>query len=218
MISPENYKLIVQAIKIHNKLKDRTYLILYKVNAKQTSKNMEIPILEENFWHLVGCRIDDTLKLTPSQKHQMYLDCENGEDISKSLIYTRQPQDVSKKANVVINMFDFVANAKSIRLCNTDGTPEAAMFRIGAGSNNGVIGYSKEDKGMIPKTAQQKSIFKIKADANDKIFLIMSKPYGYSEYDRIDYVISRKVFPTIINEIPKSILINNDILKSNFNI
>ena len=42
-----------------------------------------------------------------------------------------------------------VANAKSIRLCHTDGTPEAAMFRVGAGSNNGVIGYSDEDKVMI---------------------------------------------------------------------
>lgn len=206
MISKENYELVKKAIKIHNNLKDRTYLILYKVNAKQKSKVMETPILEENFWHLVGCKIDDSLKLTSEQKHQLYLDCLVEKDISESLIYTRQPQDVSKKANIVINMFDFITNAKSIRLCHTDGTPEATMFSVGTGSNNGVIGYSDEDKGMIPKTAQQKSIFKIKADANDKIFLIISKPYGNVKYDRIDYAVSPKVFPSIIDELPMDIL------------
>lgn len=97
--------------------------------------------------------------------------CLAEEDISKMLVYTRQSQDVSKKAHVIMEVFDFVTNAKYVRLCHTTGTPEAAMFRVGAGSNNGVIGYSAEDKGMIPKTAQQKSIFKIKADANEKIFL-----------------------------------------------
>lgn len=206
MISKDNYELVKKAIKIHSNLKDRTYLILYKVNAKQKSKMMETPILEENFWHLVGCKIDDALELTPEQKHQVYLDCLAEKDVSNSLIYTRQPQDVSKKAHVIINMFDFVANAKFIRLCHTVGTPEAAMFRVGAGSNNGVIGYSDEDKGMVPKTAQQKSIFKIKEDANDKIFLIISKPYGNAKYDKIDYAVSPKIFPSIIGELPEEIL------------
>lgn len=213
MISKDSYKLVKKAIKIHSNLKDRTYLILYKINAKQKSKVMETPILEENFWHLVGCKIDDSLKLTPEQKHQLYLDCLAERDISESLIYTRQAQDVSKKANVVINMFDFIANAKTIRLCHTDGTPEAAMFRVGAGSNNGVIGYSKEDKGMIPKTAQQKSIFKIKADANDKIFLIISKPYGNAKYDRLDYAVSHKIFPCITEELPKEILYEEELFE-----
>ena len=213
MISKDNYQLVKKAIKIHNNLKDRTYLILYKVNVKQKSKMMETPILEENFWHLVGCKIDDSLELTPEQKHQLYLDCLATEDVSESLVYTRQSQDVSKKAHVIINMFDFVANAKSIRLCHTAGTPEAAMFKVGAGSNNGVIGYSDEDKGMIPKTAQQKSIFKIKADANDKIFLIISKPYGNAKYDRIDYAVSPKIFPSIINELPEEILYEEDLFK-----
>lgn len=211
MISKDNYELVKKAIKIHSNLKDRTYLILYKVNVKQKSKMMETPILEENFWHLVGCKIDDSSELTPEQKHQLYLECLAEEDVSESLIYTRQPQDVSKKAHVIINMFDFIANAKSIRLCHTAGTPEAAMFKVGAGSNNGVIGYSDEDKGMIPKTAQQKSIFKIKADANDKIFLIISKPYGNAKYDRIDYAVSPKIFPSIINELPEEILYEDDL-------
>ena len=214
MISKDNYELVKKAIKIHSKLKYRTYLILYKVNAKQKSKVMETPILEENFWHLVGCKIDDSLDLTPEQKHQLYLDCLDEKDISASLVYTRQAQDVAKKANVVINMFDFITNAKAIRLCHTDGTPEAAMFRVGAGSNNGVIGYSDEDKGMIPKTAQQKSVFKIKADANDKIFLIISKPYGNAKYDRLDYKVSPKIFPGIIEELPKGILYEEELFEN----
>lgn len=211
MVTRDNYELVKQAIKVHSNLKDRTYLILYKVNAKQKCKIMETPILEENFWHLVGCKIDDSLELTPEQKHQLYLDCVDEQDVSASLVYTRQAQDVAKKANVVINMFDFIANAKSIRLCHTDGAPEAAMFRVGAGSTNGVIGYSDEDKGMIPKTAQQKSIFKIKADANDKIFLVISKPYGNAKYDRIDYAVSPKIFPGITDEIPDEILYEDNL-------
>lgn len=211
MISKDNYELVKKAIKIHSNLKDRTYLILYKTSAKHKSKVMETPILEENFWHLVGCKIDDSLELTSEQKHQLYLDCLAEEDVSESLIYTRQTQDVSKKANVVINMFDFITNAKSIRLCHNDGTPEAAMFRVGSGSHNGVIGYSDEDKGMIPKTAQQKSIFKIKADANDKIFLIISKPYCNVKYDRIDYAVSSKIFPSIMDELPKEILYEDEL-------
>ena len=43
MISKDNYELVKQAIKVHNRLKDRTYLILYKASAKQTSKTMETP-------------------------------------------------------------------------------------------------------------------------------------------------------------------------------
>ena len=160
---------------------------------------------------MVGCKIDDSLKLEPEQKHQLYLDCVAEKDISESLVYTRQSQDVSKKAHVVINMFDFIANAKSIRLCHTDGTPEALMFRVGAGSNKGVIGYSDEEKGMIPKTAQQKSIFKIKADANDKIFLVISKPYGNAKYNQIDYAVSPKIFPSIVDELPEEILYEDDL-------
>ena len=161
MISKDNYELVKKAIKVYNNLKDKTYLILYKVNYKQKSKMMEITILEENFWHLVGCKIDPSFDLTPEQKHQLYLACLAGEDVSEPLIYTRQAQDVSKKANVVIKVFDFVTYAKSIRLCYADGAPEATMFRIGAGSSNGIIGYCDETIGMIPKTAQQKSIFEI---------------------------------------------------------
>ena len=101
MISKGKYELVKKAIKIHNNLKDRIYLILYKSNAKQMSKIMETPILEQNFWHLVGCRIDETLTLTPQQKHQMYIDCVDEKDISQSLVYTRQAQDVSKKSNVL---------------------------------------------------------------------------------------------------------------------
>lgn len=168
MVSQENYTLIKSAIKIYNKLVGKTYLILYKTSAKHKSKFMETTILEENFWHLVGCRIDGSLNLSKEQKHQIFLDCICEKDVSNYLEYTRQAQDVSKKANVVVNLFDFISNAKSIRLCHTNGSPEASMFRVGAGSFNGIIGYGETEKGMIPKTAQQKSIFRINPNASDK--------------------------------------------------
>lgn len=209
MVSQENYVLIKRAIKIYNKLVGKTYLILYKTNAKQDSKFMETSILEENFWHLVGCRIDESLKYSKEQKLQVYLDCCCEKDVSVYLEYTRQPQDVSKKANVVVNLFDFVSNAKSIRLCHTDGSPEASMFQVGAGSNKGIIGYCKTERGMIPKTAQQKSIFQIDPNASDKIILILSKTNGAVEYNQIEYAISKKIFPSIIRELPMEITVKN---------
>lgn len=153
MISKDKYELVKNAIQVHNKLKDRTYLILYKASAKQISKHMITPILEENFWHLVGCKIDDKIELSPEQKHHMYLKCVNGEDISDSLEYTRQPQDVSKKVNIT-------------------------------------------------------------RDSNDKIFLIISKPYGSAKYYRVDYAISKKIFPDIIDEIPDGTLYEEHLFDS----
>lgn len=68
---------------------------------------------------------------------------------------------------------------------------------------------------MIPKTAQQKSVFKIRADANDKIFLIISKPYGNAKYDRLDYKVSPKIFPSIIEELPQGILYEDNLFEIN---
>lgn len=82
MIAKDKYELVKKAIRVHNRLKDRTYLILYKVNARQSAKYMETPVLEENFWHLVGCKIDASMGLTPEQKHQIYSDCVKEIDIS----------------------------------------------------------------------------------------------------------------------------------------
>ncbi len=144
MISKDSYELVKMAIKVHSRLKDRSYLILYKVNAKQKSKILETPILEENFWHLVGCKIDESLNLTPEQKHQLYLKCLAEEDISKMLVYTRQSQDVSKKAHVIMEVFDFVTNAK---------------------------------------------------------------------YDRLDYALSPKIFPSIMDELPEEILCEDGVFK-----
>lgn len=211
MISKDSYELVKKAIKVHNRLKDRTYLILYKTSVKEFSSAMEVSILEENFWHLVGCKIDNSLNLTPLQKHSLYLKCVNGEDISSFIIYTRRPQDVSKKVGVILNTFDFIANAKQIRLSCTDNTPEAVMFKVGVGTNCGIIGYCRERNGMIPKTAQQKSIYKINPTASDKIYLIMSKVYGSAKYDTVEYVISKKVFPSIIDEFPQKIMYTDNI-------
>lgn len=206
MISKESYEFVKKAIKVHSNLKDRTYLILYKASAKDISKSMEMSILEENFWHLVGCKFDRSIDLDPIQKHELYLDCVRGGDISSFLNYTRQPQDVSKKAMVVVNTFDFVSNAKQLRLCHTENAPEAVMFKVGVGDNCGIIGYGQKQHLMFPKTAQQKSIYKINSTANDKIFLILSKPYGHIKYDVIEYAISNKIFPAIITELPPKIL------------
>ena len=128
MISKEKYQFVQKAIQTYSPLKDKSYFILYKSSIKVPAKYLEISILEENFWHLTGCKIDDHFRLTPVQKHNIYKDCEEGKDVSKYLNYTRQPQDVIKKANVVMGVFNFIKNAKSMRVCDTTGAPEAVML------------------------------------------------------------------------------------------
>ncbi len=41
--------------------------------------------------------------------------------------------------------------------------------------------------------------------------MILSKPYGYAKYDRIDYAISKKIFPSILKEIPERIIFEDNL-------
>lgn len=41
------------------------------------------------------------------------------------------------------------------------------------------------------------------------------KPYGYEKYDKIDYMISPKIFPTIISELPKGVRYENHLFSIN---
>lgn len=204
MISKQNYEYVKKSIQIHAKLVGKSYLVLYKTSRNQTASAMEITVKERDFWHLVGCRINSTLSL--KEKHNLYIDCLDGKDISHALEYTRQEQDVKKKANTFINVFDFISNANSVILCSTEGTTEMYMYKIGIGANNGIIGYDIDKNYYFPKTTQEKSIFDIGNIANNKIFLILSKKDNEKKYTKIEYSISKKIFPNILNEIPDKIL------------
>ena len=205
MISEQNYEHVKKSIQIHAKLVGKSYLVLYKTSRNQTASVMEINVEEQGFWHLIGCRIDSTLNLNSKEKHDLYISCLKGNDVSESLDYTRQPQDVKKKAYAFISVFDFISDAKSVVLCPTEGTEEINMYKIGIGANTGIIGYDTAKGYYYPKTTQDKSIFGIGNTANNRIFLILSKNCNEKKYTNIEYSISKKIFPDILEEIPGNI-------------
>ena len=143
-------------------------------------------IREENFWHLVGCKVNPEC-----DEHVVYQACLEEKDVTESLTYTRRSQDLKKKAEIFCKLFDFIENAKLLRIANTENTPEAAMFCVGAGTVGGLIGYDKVSRYHIPKTTQEKSIFVLDKNANDKIFLVLSKTEDSEIYDVMEYSISK---------------------------
>lgn len=196
MISKENMLYINNAIKIFNGLVNKTYLIGFGANRNQPLNFIEIQIGEQNFWHLVACKIDHTQNLSKSDAHTLYEKCLIGEDISDFLIYTHKSIDVKIKSSVIERVFDFIGNAKVLRIIGTENTPESYMFElgIGAGAISGLVGYSSVKNIYIPKTAQMKSIFSIDSKANNKIEMILSKNSYHRQYDTIEFESSKGLF------------------------
>ena len=79
------------------------------------------------------------------------------------------------------------------------------MFNLGTGTVHGVIGYTSTSSGFVPKTTQEKSIFKINPNANGKINIILSKEIGEAEYNKLEYVISKKAKNEILDELRRYI-------------
>ena len=138
-------------------------------------------------------------------KDLLFEKCLVEEDVSKELDYTRRADDVIKKSKVFVKVFDFISNAKELRIAKTDNSPEIAMFNLGAGTIHGVIGYVSTYSGYVPKTTQEKSIFKIAPNANDKIKVILSKKIGEDEYTSLEYIISKKATVEIIQQLRRVI-------------
>ena len=203
MISQICLQYIYDAIKVYNKRQGRKYLIAYRANCKKPFEVCEIILKKENFWHLVGTSISKNNK--DIDKDLLFEKCLSEDDISESLEYTRRADDVERKSKVFIKIFDFVSNAKELRITKTDNSPEIAMFNLGAGTVHGVIGYTSTSSGFVPKTTQEKSIFKINPNANEKINIILSKEIGETEYNKLEYVISKKAKNEILDELRRYI-------------
>ena len=201
MISGQDLILLQKAIKIYQQMVGKTYLLAYSSSKSQPLKVIEIVISEENFWHLLGYKAHKEI-----DHKELFKDCLEHKDICNFLSYTRKSQDLKRKYEIFNSLFDFVKNAKNLTLCNTDGLPEETMFHIGAGTVNGIIGYAKISGVHIPKTTQDKSIFALRSNANDKLFLVMSRKNGNDNYDVLEYVSSPKYKNEIISKLPEEYL------------
>ncbi len=206
MILKKDLILLQQAIKIYDRRAGKQYLISYRTNKNHHAKVIELSIREGNFWHLVGCKVNQEC-----DGHVVYQACLEGKDVSESLSYTRRSQDLKKKADIFCKLFDFIENAKILRIASTENAPEAAMFCVGAGTVGGLIGYDKVSKYHIPKTTQEKSIFALDKNASDKIFLVLSKSDESEIYDVMEYSISKDHAGELCAELMDSYRISEDL-------
>lgn len=212
MISKGNMQHIHNAIQSFNQLVGRTYLICFNGSTSQELRMIEIVITEKNFWHLSGCRIDDSLSLNASQKKQLYRDCLSYKDISKYLNYTDEPKDVKIKCTVLQNIFNFITNAKVLSIIDTVHTPEQYMFSLGVGTNQGLIGYIQNKHLYFPKTAQDKSVF-IKKAVKNKIRVILSKPSTSLEYGKLEYEAGNGLFAKLSVQLYGSYRLSPDLIE-----
>ena len=206
MITEESMTLLYKAIEVYNRLADKDYLLACNISKNQPIEYLILRINRHNFWHLLGCKTIKTDTSNSPADIDLYAECLRKHNIAEYLVYTHTAQDLKAKYNVFMNIFDFIANAKAVRICKTDSTPEYYQFKIAVGQHTGIIGYDYENQSLsilFPKTAQNKSIGNFDNDRSAKrILYILSKPITNSSFDRIEYAPSESVFKKIILELP----------------
>lgn len=206
MISKDSMALLHNAIAEYNKLADKDYLLACNLNKNHPIEYIVIRINKHNFWHLLGCKILKKDKNNKTITLDLYNECFLKNDISEYLEYTHTSQELKTKYLIFIKIFNFVNNAKSVKVCKTDNSPEYYQFKIAVGHYSGIIGYDYENKSLsilFPKTTQDKSIDSFDNNKSAKrIIYILSKAISDSSFDIIEYAPSEAVFKKVINELP----------------
>ncbi len=121
--------------------------------------------------------------------------CKNGVDISENLSLVHSYSEAYKKCEIFKKVFDFVANAKYIKIGQISDCPEKFYLSMALGNETGIIGYdyAKGDtRFMIPKTVQDKKISSVSKELN-KILFILGKDQGQEAYTNIEYEIKKDV-------------------------
>lgn len=205
MITKESLELIHEAIKEYDKLVNKDYLIACNSSKNQPTEYIVLRINRHNFWHLLGCKVIKHAGKNKEVCKDIYAECFNQKDIAGYVEYTHTAQDLKMKYTVFMNIFDFVKNARSVRICKTEDTPEYYQFKIAVGHYKGIIGYDYENKSLsilYPKTTQNKSIASFNSNASKKILYILSKNIDETSYDNVEFTPSKSTFKKLILELP----------------
>lgn len=198
MISSNVLKILHQDILLFNKLQGKSYLIAFASGKNSELMYETIDIHESNFWHLLGCKLDED---NAENKHLTYIKCLNQENISEkvSLIKGYGISEITEKHNAFNLVFDFIKNAKQIKVGYTNGFQEK-YINMGIGNMSGIIGYGVKNKNesgnKIPKTAQGKSLTKISKNQY-KIIYILSKNISSIKYETLEYEIKCGIYKSI---------------------
>ena len=215
MISKKSMNELHRAIKKYDKLVNKTYLLAYKKD-ESTFEFIEIKIEECNFWHLLGCKLPTSKTNRYDEHHHIYYEkCLNGEDISQDLSYAEghKEKDVVEKRQTIESVFDFVSNAKGLKLSKSG----EYNFQLAIGSVIGIIEYNNNHNIYYPKTAQNKDINKIitrtySTRKLNKITIILSKNNNNLEYNHIEFEAGKDLFAKLADQF-KNIPLSAELLQ-----
>lgn len=215
MISKKSMNELHRAIKKYDKSVNKTYLLAYKKD-ESTFEFIEIKIEECNFWHLLGCKLPTSKTNRYDEYHHIYYEkCLNGEDISQDLSYAEghKEKDVVEKRQTIESVFDFVSNAKGLKLSKSG----EYNFQLAIGSVIGIIGYNNNHSVYYPKTAQNKDINKIitrtySTRKLNRITIILSKNNNSLEYNHIEFEAGKDLFAKLADQF-KDIPLSTELLQ-----
>lgn len=201
MIAEELLGHLHECIQLYDKKCGNDYVIVFGKGKKGAVKCCHITFNCYNFWHLLGCKLND------KDHKEAYSQCKNGEDISEKLSFVHSYPEAYTKCEIFKKVFDFVSNAKYIKIGYAVNCPEEFYLTMALGNELGIIGYDyvKGNKQfMIPKTVQEKKISTVSPELN-KILFILSKNQSQKAYTNIEYEIKQGVakeyFPQISEDI-----------------
>lgn len=201
MISEKLLGQIKGCIQLYDQKCGNDYVIVFGKGKKDSVKYCHITFNHCNFWHLLGCKLNDKCHM------EVYSQCKSGVDISKKLSLVHSYSEAFTKCEIFSRVFDFVSNAKYIKIGYAAGHPEEHYLTMALGNETGIIGYDYvkgNKKFMIPKTVQGKKISSVSSEL-DKILFILSKNQNEKAYTKIEYEIksgvAKEYFPQISTEI-----------------
>lgn len=205
MISENLLSILHSDIQIYDKKNGKDYLITFNKGKKDSLKYCQLTFYHYNFWHLLGCKTKNENSL------DIYKSCRNKQDISKNIALVHSYTEAETKHSIFEKIFDFVANAKFIKLGYIGNCPEKFYLTMSIGNEVGFVGYdyTKNDKKkfLIPKSVQDKKLSIVTNEMN-KILFILSKEQTQKAYINIEYEIKNGVVKEYLSEISKEIPIN----------
>ena len=204
MIAEKLLEHLKECIQLYDEKCGNDYVIVFSRGKNDTLKYCHITFNNYNFWHLLGCKLDGKNHM------EAYSQCKNGGDISGKVSLVHSYKEAYTKCEIFKRVFDFVSNAKYIKLGYVNNCPEEVYLTMALGNETGIIGYDYTKSGkkfMIPKTVQEKKISSVSGRLN-KILFILSKSKNQKEYTNIEYEIKQGVVKEYLPQISEDIEIS----------
>lgn len=211
MISETLFVRLKDCIQLYDKKCGKDYVIVFSRGKNDTLKYCQVTFNVYNFWHLVGCKLED------GNHVEVYNQCKNSEnvtDILEKISLVHSSSEAYTKCEIFEKLFDFVSKAKFIKIGYVNKCPEEVYLTMALGNEIGIIGYDypKINKNfMIPKTVQEKKISSMSSSLN-KILFILSKEQNQKEYTHIEYEIKEGVVKEHFSQISMEMKVSDGLI------